>query len=103
MFQLVNYCVSAMINHPWAPSGLSVNAGKGHLGGGRRCAEKTGELQEKSRYELEVYIYIYIYYKKKKSAGGLFGPVGRVFNSGNLMGFQPPPRNVKQRASEELI
>lgn len=114
MFQLVNYCVSAMINHPWAPSGLSVNAAKGHLGGGRRWGErggvevggKPGELQEKSRYELEMYYEkkrkknIYI---KKKISWGLVRPVGRVFNSGNLMGFQPPPTNVKQRASEELI
>lgn len=60
-----------MINHPWAPSGLSVNAAKGHLGGGRRwegvggvgveVGGKPGELQEKSRYELEMY-----YEKKEK-------------------------------------
>lgn len=34
---------------------------------------------------------------------GLAPSRGEVFNSGNLMGFQPPHRNVKQRASEELI
>lgn len=70
-----------MINHPRAPSGLSVNVGKGHLGGGlvgEVCVGGRAGTGKKAGMNWW-YIKKINNNNKKNSAVGLFRPVGRGF------------------------